>query len=63
MSSVRTFDVTLIVKSFYSGSVEATTHEDAVEQTFHIWRTAVPHPFEQCDDSELIDVVIEAVHS
>ena len=59
MSDIRTFNVTLITKSFFKGTVEAVSEEDAIEQTYHIWRTECPHPFEQCDDDELVDVRVD----
>lgn len=58
MSTLKTFEVRLITRGFYSGSVEAETEADAIDRVFHIWRTACPHPFEK-DDNELIDVIVE----
>lgn len=57
----RQFTVMLITKGFFAGSVEASSHDEAVEKTFHVWRTECPHPFERCDDDELIDVIAEEV--
>jgi hypothetical protein len=62
MSTLKTFDVQLITKGFFSGTVEAASRKDAVERTYHLWRTACPHPFEQ-DDDELISVIVEEVRS
>lgn len=55
----RTFTVLLITKGFFAGSVDASSREEAIEKTFHIWRTECPHPFERCDDDELVDVIAE----
>lgn len=52
----KTFSVSLIAKSFYSGTVEALSEDEAIERTFQIWRTECPHPFDQSDDAELISV-------
>ncbi len=57
----RQFTVLLITKGFLAGSVEASSSEEAIEKTFHAWRTECPHPFERCDDDELIDVIAEEV--
>ncbi len=59
MTTTRTFNVTLITKGFFTGTVEAATVEDAVEETFRIWRTECPHPFEKVDDDELVDVTVD----
>ena len=62
MSTIlKTFYVRLFAKAFYEGIVEAESAEDAECRTFEIWRTACPHPFERCDDSELISVEAEEV--
>lgn len=63
MSKLKSFDVTLITKGFLAGTVEAASVEDAIERTFHLWRTECPHPFEQSDDSELLSVEVVEVHS
>lgn len=55
MSTLKTYEVILVTKGLFAGTVEATSETDAVEQTFQIWRTECPHPFEQCDD-ELVSV-------
>lgn len=59
MKMTRTFNVTLITKGFFSGTVEASSVEDAIEETFRIWRTECPHPFEKSDDDELVDVTAD----
>jgi hypothetical protein len=59
MTTTRSFSVTLITKGFFTGTVEAATAEDAVEETFRIWRTECPHPFEKADDDELVDVTVD----
>jgi len=63
MRKLKTFTVLLVTKGFFSGIVEATSEDDAVERTFHLWRTECPHPFEKYDDSELESVVAQEVHS
>ena len=63
MSKTRTFNVTLVVKSFFTGRVEAMSSDDAIEQTYRLWRTECPHPFDESDDSELVDVGAEEVRS
>jgi len=63
MSKLKTFTVLLVTKGFFSGTVEATSEDDAIERTFHLWRTECPHPFEQSDDSELESVVAHEVTS
>ena len=62
MSKLKTFNVELITKGYFSGAVEATSREDAVERTFDLWRNASPHPFEK-DDHELISVIAQEVRS
>ena len=62
MSTLKTFDVQLITKGFFTGTVEAASREDAEKRTNHLWRTACPHPFEQ-DDDELLSVIVEEVRS
>ncbi len=62
MTSLKTFDVQLITKGVFTGSVEAASEQDAVEQTIYLWCNASPHPFEQ-DDHELISVTAEEVRS
>ena len=59
----RQFSVLLITKGFLAGVVEAGSRDEAIENTFHVWRTECPHPFERCDDDELIDVIAEEVSS
>lgn len=56
-----TFTVLLITKGFFAGSVDAASRDEAIEKTFLIWRTECPHPFERCDDDELVDVIAEEV--
>jgi len=63
MSKLKTFTVLLVTKGFYSGTVEATSEDDAIERTFHLWRSECPPPFEKSDDSELESVVAQEVHS
>ena len=58
MINSRTFNVTLTSRSSQSGTVEASSSEDAVAKAWHLWTTASPSPFEQYDD-ELVDVVAE----
>ena len=60
MSNIRTFNVTLTSRSSHSGTVAASSSEDAVAKAWHLWTTASPSPFEQYDD-ELVDVVAEEV--
>jgi hypothetical protein len=61
--STRTFHVRLITRSFYEGAVDAASADDAVELTYRIWRTECPHPFQQCDDDELMDVLATEAQS
>lgn len=61
--ALRDYSVVLVTKGFFVGTVEAVSIEDAIDRTFHIWRTECPHPFEKSDDSELISVVAEEVQS
>ena len=58
--SICTFSITLTAKSYFSGTLEASSREAAVEKACDLWRTANPNPFEQYDD-ELVDVVAEEV--
>jgi hypothetical protein len=63
MTTLKSFDVHLIAKSFFTGTVTAASEEDAVQRTFHLWRTECPHPFQQSDEAELICVSAEEVRS
>lgn len=63
MTTLKSFDVQLITKGFFTGTVTAASEEDAIERTFHLWRTECPHPFQQSDDAELISVTAEEVSS
>ena len=56
---LRRFSVLLTTKGFFAGTVEASSADDAIEETYRLWRTECPHPFEKSDDSELIDVIVE----
>ena len=56
---LRKFSVLLTTKGFFAGTVEASSADDAIEETYRLWRTECPHPFEKSDDSELIDVIVE----
>ena len=56
---LRTYSVRLITKGFFEGTVEASSEDDAIDETFRLWCTECPHPFEKSDDSELIDVIVE----
>ena len=58
LSNNRTFNIYLTGKSFYFGSVDATSIDDAVAKATDLWRTAIPDPFERYDE-ELIDVIAE----
>lgn len=60
-TTLKQFHVRLITRSFYDGVVEAESAEDAEERTYHLWRTECPHPFERCDDDELIAVETDEV--
>lgn len=62
-ATLKTFHVRLITRSFYDGVVEAESAEDAKERTYHIWRTACPHPFGRSDDDELTSVETDEVRS
>ncbi len=63
MCQLKSYDVSLIAKCFFSGTVEALSEEDAIERTYQKWRTECPHPFDQSDDAELVSVVVEGVRS
>lgn len=63
MKKLKSYDVVLVTKGFFAGTVDAVSEDDAIEQTFHLWRTECPHPFQQSDDSELISVTAQEVRS
>ena len=56
---LRTYAVRLITKGFFEGTVEASSEDDAIDESFRLWCTECPHPFEKSDDSELIAVIVE----
>lgn len=63
MTKLKSFDVHLITKGFFTGTVTAASEEDAIERTFYLWRTECPHPFQQSDDTELVSVTADEVRS
>lgn len=60
---LKTWNVFLTTRGSFTGTVEAKSLDDAIEQAYRLWRTECPHPFEKSDDDELMDVIAEEVQS
>lgn len=59
MSPTRPFSVVLVTRCLFTGTVDAASPEEAIDEVYSIWRTECPHPFDKLDDAELLDVTAE----
>jgi len=60
MSTVKTYSVLFVTRGYFSGEVQATSEEHAIEESYRAWKEECPHPFEM-DDHELIHVEVDGV--
>lgn len=57
--SKREFTVDLIVRTVWSGPVQAASEEEAYVTARRMWLETTPHPFDCCDE-ELLRIDITA---